>query len=144
VEGGAGCGNPDGTREPSTSLHLDDVTINARVTGVLHSDCYNGNVKIRGSRIHGATHAAVLLWTDDGSYDLGRRDDAGRNALTTDSGIALRDVRSDFPVWPLPAVGITLNGRTYRGEVTGPVVHAPDYEIVDNDGAIDFGPDPGP
>jgi hypothetical protein len=80
-----------------------------------------------------------------GLYDLGFAAAPGENQLTTDTGFALLDgratslspvpsrerVHGPAPVLAVQAVGTTLNGCSYSGQViVGPAELRPDYKLL--------------
>ena len=120
----------------SARVTLADVLIEGGQYGVyLHGASQGGGLFMSSSVVRDQTVAAV----SDGFGDEAGNNLGGANQLSVVSGVALEDARIDPPVGaPIRASGITLNGRSYSGEVDGPAELLPDYRIIDDQGAIRF------
>lgn len=100
------------------------------------------NLIMRNSIVRDQTVAAVRIRAD-GTFsvaDLGNGGGDGGNQLSVTSGVALLDARLDTfeDTRTIDCRGLTLNGRSYAGQVIqGPASQLPDYQI-DTDGELQF------
>ena len=97
---------------------------------------------MRDSVVRDQTFASVLIFVEwfTVTLDLGNGGGPGGNELSVVSGIALRDIREDPDEFNgvIDATGMTLNGRSYAGQlIQGPASVPPDYEML-ADGEIQF------
>lgn len=97
------------------------------------ADC--ASLRMTTTTIQNQTLAAIS-WGIDDTCEVDLR---GGNHLSVLSGYALEDVRPyPFPGANIKAAGLTLNGNTYTGFVSGPTDHPPDYRVTSSAVGIEF------
>lgn len=136
-----------GTHQPSAQLSLDGVELDRGSVGVLvppgRADAPTSSIKLRRTTSYDQVTASVQVGSNLGVIDLGTAADPGGNMLSVRSGHALDDLRlapgtPGTPGRVIQAVGSTLNGRSYAGQlIEGPATLMPDYRIWST-GAIQF------
>ncbi|MBK7538535.1 MAG: hypothetical protein IPI49_24835 [Myxococcales bacterium] len=103
----------------SGNVDLDQADVAAAGWGVVFGSDRTGALRIRRSMISGGS-AALRLWGSFASVDLGTAAETGANALSSSpTGHALLDDRGAVGA-PIDAMGTTLNGNSYSGELRGP------------------------
>jgi Right handed beta helix region len=128
---------------PSFVVSITDALIVGGRIGVDADGRDNPNsLTMRDSVVRDQTVASVRIFVEwfFVTLDLGNGGGPGGNELSVVSGIALLDIREEPDEFnrTIDATGITLNGRSYAGQlIEGPVSLPPDYEIR-TDGLIQF------
>ena len=128
---------------PSFVVSITDALIVGGLIGVNADGRDNPNsLTMRDSVVRDQTVASVRIFVEwfFVTLDLGNGGGPGGNELSVVSGIALLDIREEPDEFnrTIDATGITLNGRSYAGQlIEGPASQPPDYEIR-ADGLIQF------
>ncbi len=128
---------------PAFVVSIMDALIEGGRIGVDADGRDNPNsLTMRDSVVRDQTVASVRIFVEwfSVTLDLGNGGGPGGNELSVVSGIALLDIREDPDEFDrtIDATGITLNGRSYDGQlIEGPASLPPDYEIR-SDGLIQF------
>lgn len=112
----------------AVSLTLDRVTISACSAGIdYETGTLGGRLSLRDTTIQSQSDAVAVSGRFT-AVDLGTSATPGNNQLTTASGPALSDHRSEQGA-AVDARGTVLNGVTYSGDVLGPADVATGYHI---------------
>ena len=128
---------------PTFNVSITDALIVGGPIGVDADGRDNPNsLVMRNSVVRDQTFASVRIFVEwfTVTLDLGNGGGPGGNELSVVSGIALRDIREDPDEFngTIDATGMTLNGRSYAGQlIQGPASLPPDYEML-ADGQIQF------
>lgn len=139
-EGTALLGDGSSQLEDAQVIELADSEVVGGVNGVVLAGANDPSlIRARGSHVHGGSRAAISLEDGDARAELGSPGAPGGNDLTSDTGVAFRDRRSDpAPNERTSAHGTTLNGHLYDGQtITGPATLAHDYDLG-ADSALEF------
>jgi hypothetical protein len=123
------------TGDANLSVQLDaSIVVGGRV-GIDYDTPDYGTLRMRNSRAQGGDYGVIV---ENGFFQM-TIDLAGGNDLVGGLFAYYDDWDHPAPFGIIDAVGTTLNGRSYAGQmIVGPVELAPDYKVVHLDATTQF------
>ena len=120
-------------------LETDGAELTGGTFGILFQAADYGHIILRNTRAEGGSYGLDLSqYEEQATVDLGTAASPGNNQLV---GGVFAYFEHGTPAWPAPysAIGTTLNGTSYAGQLlVGPATLSPDYDIVNAGSSIQF------